>query len=209
MLLGEFINQAKEKVEDAWDWKALSGDVTFTTVLNQTSYTLSASASPVATVTRVVNERATILYDQNDYPQVFDITDQGLGTLIRLERMTREDELARNIYLGNSATIFPAAFSYSWENGSPLFFLVGRPVTGRNMRLRMKMPQEDLAATTDNIIVPWRSVVSYATFLAMEERGEELSEKSTLYLNRHDSELQRAIERDQSGEDEYTYLMAN
>lgn len=208
-LVGEFVNQAKEKVEAAWRWKGLSTSLGFSTVLNQTSYTLSASASPVVTSTNglfPVDERGEILEDEEGNQQVFDATTASSGGLIRLKRTSRERELALNIYLANQAPVQPNGFSYSYENGTPFFYLVGAPIGGRIMLLRMKVPQPQFSTGAETFLTPWRPIVSFATFLAMEERGEELSEKSSLYLDRHNQELERAIEMDMAGEQGYMQL---
>lgn len=208
-LIGEFVNQAKEKVEAAWRWKGLSTAIGFTTVTSQTSYALSATASPACTSTNglfPVDERGEILEDQEANQQVFDATTAASGGLIRLVRESRERELALNIYLANQAPVQPNGFSYSYENGTPFFNLVGAPNGGRVMLIRMKVPQPQFSAGTETFLTPWRPIVSFATFLAMEERGEELSEKSSLYLDRHNQELERSIEMDMSGEQGYMQL---
>lgn len=208
-LIGEFVNQAKEKVEAAHRWKSLSTTIGFTTVLNQTIYPLAAAASPVCTSSSgnfPLDERSEILTDEESNYQVFDTTTASSGGLIRLRRTSREREFALNTFLATQAPVQPNGFSYSYEGGTPFFALVGAPLGGRIMQLRMKVPQTQLVNTTDNILVPWRPIVSWATFIAMEERGEELSEKSTLYKDRHDQELERSIEVDLSGEDGYMQL---
>ena len=208
-LVGEFVNQAKEKVEAAWRWKGLGTSLTFTTATNQFSYTLAGTASPVVasnTGLFPLDERAEILTDQEGNQQVFDITTAASGGLIRLRRESRERELALNTYLANQSPVQPNGFSYSYENGTPFFNLVGAPIGGRLMLLRMKIPQTQFSTGTEVFLTPWRPVVSYATFLAMEERGEELSEKSSLYLDRHNQELERSIEMDLAGEQGYMQL---
>lgn len=215
VLVGEFINQAKQKVEDAYHWKTLNNSLTFTTVTNQIAYPLTASASPTVTaktanntVTGVLpsDERSQILRDQLGNWQVFDMTTASSGGLIRLRRETREREFGLNTYLANQAPVQPNGFSYFIEGGTPFFNLVGAPIGSRAMLLRMKVPQAELVNASDVLLVPWRPVVSFATFLAMEERGEELSEKSALYLDRHNQELQRSIENEQHGEEGYDEL---
>lgn len=207
-LIGEFVNQAKEKVASAWRWKALSSTLQFTTVLNQTQYALTNSASPTVTSTsgNFPDQSAEILTDEEGNQQVFDATTAASGGLIRLRRTTRERELALNIYLANQSPVQPNGFSYSFEGGTPFFTLVGAPIGGRVMLLRMKVPQGAFTLGSEIFLLPTRSITSYATFLAMEERGEELSERSALYLDRHNQELQREIERDADGEDGYLQL---
>jgi hypothetical protein len=209
-LIGEFVNQAKEKVEAAWRWKGLSTTLTFTTNTSQTGYQLTAAATtPVVssnTGLYPLDARAEILSDQENNWQVFDATTAASGGLIRLRRETRERELALNIYLANQSPVQPNGFSFSTENGTPFFYLVGAPFGGRSMLVRMKCPQDQFVTGSEIFLTPWRPIVSYATFLAMEERGEELSERSTLYLDRHNQELERAIEVDMAGEENYMQL---
>ena len=209
LLLGEFLNQAKEKVEAAWRWKNLTTSLTFTTVLNQIIYPLTAVGTPPVASTSSNypdDNRAEILVDEENRPQVFDVTTAASGGLIRLSRLAREIEFARNIYLADQSPVQPNAFSFYTENGTAFFNLVGAPVAGRSMLLRVKVPQPQFSVGTEVFLCPWRPVVSFATYLAMEERGEELSEKSTLYLDRHNQELERAIETDTAGEDGYMQL---
>lgn len=207
-LIGQFVNQAKEKVEAAWRWKALGTTLTFSTVLNQTAYTLAAAQSPAVATSSGNYPLATaeILTDEFNNQSVFDATTAASGGLIRLGRVTREVEYAYNIYLANQSPVQPNRFSYSYEGGKAVFSLVGAPTAGRAMRIRMKVPQDEFTLGSEVFLIPTRSVTSFATFLAMEERGEELSEKSSLYLDRHEQELQREIERDAAGEEGYMQL---
>ena len=208
-LIGEFVNQAKEKVEAAWRWKNLATSLTFTTVQNQTIYPLTAAgAPPVASSSSNYpdDNRSEVLVDEENNAQVFDVTTASSGGLIRLIRKTREQEFALNIYLANQAPVQPNAFSFYQENGTAFFNLVGAPTGGRSMLIRAKVPQEQFSVGTEVFLIPWRPVVSFATYLAMEERGEELSERSTLYLDRHNAELERAIEVDMAGEEQYMQL---
>lgn len=215
MLILEFLNQAKEKVEEVHNWKILNTSLSFVTVLSQTRYPLNAAAvSPVVTSSTGMypNEHAEVLRDPEGNWSVYDTTTASSGGLIRLRRTVGEEAVALNLYLANQAPVQPNAFSYTWGQtsgvGTALFFLVGAPTAGRTMTVRMKCPQEpfSLVAGTEALLVPWRPVVDYATFIALEERGEELSERSSLYLDRHNASLQRAIEKDESGEEAYEQL---
>lgn len=210
ILAGEFINQAKEKVEAAWRWKGLTTTLSFTTVTSQIGYQLTAAATTPAVTSSSgiypLDNRAQILQDENGNWQVFDTTTSSTGGLIQLSRATRETEFKRNLYLANQAPIQPSGFSFSTEGGIPLFYLVGAPTGSRAIQIRAKCPQDQFSVGTEVFMTPWRPIVSFATFLAMEERGEELSEKSSLYLDRHNQELERAIENDTDGEDGYMQL---
>jgi hypothetical protein len=210
-LIGEFVNQAKEKVEDEWRWKALQSSFSFTTVASQTAYPIFSGAAAPAVTSSSGNwptARAEILVDENENQMVFDVTTASSGGFIRLGSATRATEFALNKYMATQAPTQPNRFSYFFDNsvGQGLFTLVGAPLGSRSLVIQMKTPQDEFSTGSEIILVPWRPIVSYATFLAMEERGEELSERSSLYLDRHNSELQRSIEQDQVGEQEYLQL---
>jgi hypothetical protein len=64
------------------------------------------------------------------------------------------------------------------------------------MEVRMVVPQAELVSDTDLMIVDYRAVVSLATALAMQERGEELGTNSDLYMAAYADELTRAINTD-------------
>lgn len=208
MLIGEFVNQAKEKVESAWRWKSLATTLQFTTQTGQTGYQLTSSATPAVTSTsgNYPDQRGEVLTDEELNWQVFDATTASTGGLIRLRRSSRERELALNIYLANQSPVQPNGFSYTYEGGAPFFSLIGQPIAGRIMQLRMKVPAPPYTDGSEVFLTDTRSITSFATFLAMEERGEELSEKSSLYLDRHNQELEREIERDMQGEEGYMQL---
>ena len=44
-LIGDFVNDAKRMVEDAWDWKSLRSDFNVTTVAGTSTYTLTGSGN--------------------------------------------------------------------------------------------------------------------------------------------------------------------
>jgi len=214
-LILEFINQAKEKVEAAWRWKVLDTIYQFTTVTSQVTYNIASTATtPVVTSSSGLwpTDQAEICRDELGNWSVYDTTTAASGGLIRLTRKTSETNYAYNLYLANQAPVQPNAFAYTYGNSGPsggssaFFYLLGAPIGGRQITIRMKAPQDEFTSGTEILLVPWRPVVSFATYIAMEERGEELSERSSLYKDRHDQELQRAIERDESGEEAYSML---
>src|SRR5690554_1868781 len=92
-LLLQFVNNAKNEVEGAWDWHVLRTTVTATTEAGRNTYTLSQSEDANISVPR----NARLLYERVDVPgyfvessikyadslpQVFDVTD-GPGARLR------------------------------------------------------------------------------------------------------------------------------
>jgi hypothetical protein len=207
-LIGEFVNQAKETVEDSWQWSALTSELQFTTVLQQTKYFLDAAAnSPAVTLIQGRNpdERSFVLKDDRNYDMCFDTTLVSSLVLYQLTAIPRE-RATGDLYLGNSRTASnPYLFSYTWEldQGSgvmrPTFYMVNPPVGSRIINMRMFVPQPEMIPGTNEttaILVPWRPIVSLATALAMQERGEELGQSADLYFTRYNAELLRAQETD-------------
>src|ERR1700743_2365345 len=133
-MVGERINQAKQKVEDAHSWKTLATSLTFSTVTSQVGYKLDGTSSSPTVTSSAANgtitgafpsdERAQVLRDELGNWQVFDMTTASSGDSIRLRRETREREFGLNTYLANQAPVQPNGFSYFIEGGTPFFNLV-------------------------------------------------------------------------------------
>lgn len=200
-LLGEYVNQAKEQVEDSWRWRALTTTIGFTTVDHQQAYALTSTASPAATSSnsRFPDERSYVLKDSKNNDSAFDITQIASNVIYQLRKVPREDNVG-DIYLGPArSTSQPYTFSYSVESGTPTIYLTDPPPVSRVLAFRMCIAQTELVNTTDTLLIPWRPVVSLATFFAMQERGEELGQTADLYMSRYNAELARDQDTDRDG----------
>jgi hypothetical protein len=99
LLLVQYLNEAKEEVEEAWEWQALRQTVTVTLAQGTAEYALTAAgAADVNT-----NDRSKLLYEAGFHgsaresgsrgfgslPCVWDVTDQGEYRLseVNWERM--------------------------------------------------------------------------------------------------------------------------
>ena len=49
-MVGDFVNDAKRMVEDAWDWSALRTTLTITTAADDYTYSLTGSGDKEATI---------------------------------------------------------------------------------------------------------------------------------------------------------------
>jgi hypothetical protein len=206
-LIGEFVNQAKETVEDSWQWSSLNSEVQFTTVLSQTKYFLDNAGVPAVTVVqgRYPTERSFVLKDDRNYDMVFDTTLASSLVLYQMTGIPRE-RATGDLYLAPARTPSnPYLFAYAWEYDSStsaeraVFYMVNPPIASRTINVRMFCPQSEFIPGTDETTVmlcPWRPVVSLATALAMQERGEELGQSADLYFSRYNAELLRAQETD-------------
>lgn len=204
-LIGEFVNQAKEAVEDSWRWRNLSTELAFVTQgSNQVLYPLTSSASspPVSsTTTRYPDDRSYMLKDDRDNFMCFDTTLVSSLVLYQMSYVPRE-RATGDIYLAPGRTPSnPYLFTYSWEADVMNFYMVNPPTVGRTITSRWIIPQSEFIPGTDEntiVLVPWRPIVSFATANAMRERGEELGQSADLYETRGNAELARAQENDRA-----------
>lgn len=177
-LILEYVNQAKEIVEDAHEWSTLSVNLTFPTLTSTQTYDLSqAGSSPVITTdasdSRFATERTRLRYDRGMYPLVFDVT--SATQPIQLREYTRTDQETYGIVgLQNTNTVKPFAFSFWRNKGATSITLLNPPGGAYNMRVGLFVPQNELTAVGDVLLVPWRPVVTIATSIALDERGEEI-----------------------------------
>jgi hypothetical protein len=208
-LILEFINKAKRETEDSHTWSHLRDALTFSTVLNQQSYDLSAAGTtPVITgagsPARFANERSKIAYDAEDRPMVFDITSSTQPVQLR-EYAPKDLDVAQIMGQQSSQQLQPYGFSFATPAGVPTLKLLNPPPASRSMKVYMHLPQDDLANTTDVMLVPWDPVVLRATTLAFAERGEELGPDGQDWGRMAENALQMAIGRDTPDNESFFY----
>lgn len=195
-LIAGYVNQAKEKVEDAWTWRALTVAANITTVTGQQSYKLDGTDSATITFSpdRVANDRSYTSRDQYGLANVIaTLTGSVVTRLTEWEYESLIWNIRAVVVLVNQP---PYAFAYSPVAGVPTLLLARPPDSAYNIECRMCVPQDVLSADNDNLIVPYRPVTSFATYLAMNERGEELGSKADMYGDLFQDELTRAINGD-------------
>ena len=180
-LIGEFVNDAKKEVENAWDWSVLRSGVTFSSSIGVRTY-------PLTTVTNIDSR---LIYDENDRPMAFDIT---AGTQIQLYEY-EEDRLEREFLLQYPAQTIDQPTYFSLTNlgeGFQINFLE-TPTQVRNYKFYFIGPQEELVNDTDILSIPWRPVRDAAVMYALDERGEEIGEPGGRAERRYLSSLADAI----------------
>lgn len=197
-LVLEYVNVAKEEVEDSWRWRVLSSEVKFTTVQSQTNYFIDAAAnSPSVTLAsgNYPDDRSSLLYDDQDNVMAFDITNVAANSIYPLKHVAREN-IVSDVYLAPSRTpVQPYAFAFTTEGNRPQIILDDPPLASRLLTFRFTVPQPQLVNTTDSLLVPWRPVVTRAIALAISERGEELA-GGVDYNSLYAMQLIRAQEND-------------
>jgi hypothetical protein len=204
LLLLQFLNTAKEEVENAWDWQALRTTITQAVVQGTTSYTLSG-----------VTPRSRLLYERPAYdgtcetslrvngalPQVFDVTDT---TEYRLMEMTPE-RVERLHFLDNDEQALPTSFALVRTATGVTLRLYPTPSSARTLKLRFVVPQDDLgstAITSNSLSVPATPVWLRALELANEERGEEIGQAEGSLIGRAQLALYNAIAAERTDADD-------
>jgi len=172
LLLLQYLNVAKEEVEEAWDWEELRTTVTLTVTAGTAEYELTSEGATDVTVTNA----SRLLYDRRPpgrEPMVFDVTDTSETRLYEkgwehLETLHLQDDDEQND---------PCYFALRKSStGNVRILLWPTPSTARTLKLRFIVPQAELAADAldTELKVPARPVWMRALADAARERGEEL-----------------------------------
>jgi len=200
LLLLQFLNLAKEEVEEAWDWEELRTTVTLTLTAGTETYELISTGASDITVPNT----ARLLYEKDEYgrfSQVFDVTDDTEDRLTVKEwedleslSLTDDDEQEEPFYI---------AFRRDSTNGNIVARVWPVPEKTRTLKIRFVIPQAELADDDLSTVlsVDDRAVWTKALLYAMEERGEELGRPYERASMNADHALTSAIARQQDDED--------
>jgi hypothetical protein len=149
-LIGEFVNDSKRTVEDAYDWTALRDTLTVSTDDTAFNYTLVGSGN-----------RMKILDVANDTSNFF--------------MQYRTSHWMNNAFLINDApTGTPQFYSFNGvdANGDNGVDLYPKPDGVYQVRFNAVLRTDDYTVDTDNMLIPSSPVVQLATALGARERGE-------------------------------------
>ena len=149
-LIGEFVNDSKRTVEDAYDWTALRDTLTVSTDDTAFNYTLVGSGN-----------RMKILDVANDTSNFF--------------LQYRTSHWMNNAFLINDApTGTPQFYSFNGvdANGDNGVDLYPKPDGVYQVRFNAVLRTDDFTVDTDNMLIPSSPVVQLATALGARERGE-------------------------------------
>ena len=171
-LVGEFVNQFKEEVEDAHNWRALRSTIAVTVTADTNSATITGA-----------NERSRLLrvYDEirgDERALVFDVTESN--NPYQLHEMDLS-ELLRRRELDTSNGNDPVAFAIDNTGEDVMTLQVWpTPTDERTINVTMIVPQDflDVDDLDVNVKVPHLAIVRGALWYALEERGEELGTRA-------------------------------
>ena len=150
LLIGEFVNEAKESVEDAWDWTGLRTTIVVPTVASTYTYTIVDSQNKI---------------------KILDVINDTANTFM----VSRGNSWMRNLFLNNNAPESqPQYYNLKSldDNGDNVFEVYPIPDKVYNLNFSVVKRQGYLLEDTDKLKVPTNPVILLATALAARERGE-------------------------------------
>jgi hypothetical protein len=149
-LIGDFVNDAKRMVEDAWDWKSLRSDFEITTVSGTSLYTLTGSGN-----------RLEILH-------VYDTTNN-----IELRQIALSEVNKYKVQTDDTAgSVIGYSVSHVDSNGDVVIKLHSTPDSVVSLRVKAVKRPAELENDSDVILVPAAPIIQYAYSFALRERGE-------------------------------------
>lgn len=149
-LIGEFVNDAKQLVEDAWDWSALRTTLTVTTTPGVFNYNLTGSDNRVKMLD-VINDTSNFFLQYRDahwFNKIFLTTDTPNGS--------------------------PYYYTFNGvdANNDTAVDLYPKPDGVYDLRFNCVLRTPELSADTDQVNIPNLPIIHYAVASATSERGE-------------------------------------
>lgn len=182
-LIGEWVNDAKRLVEDAWDWRGLTTSVTVPIVASTLDYTLSTLNERARLLRSTVDPRKPLAFDTTSVPDGYPLEDVPFDWI-------REQ---RAIFGTTNTQAKPTQFGLSRTPSAVVLGLWEVPTGSRTWSIYFVDPQDDLDTDTTTIGVPYAPVVQIALEYALNERGEEIGEPGTTVEQRAQMHIANAI----------------
>ena len=150
-MLGVFVNDAKREVEDAYDWNALTSTLTANTTTSVFNYVLVGSTTRF----RVIDVLNITKLHPMQYAPTRWLNEQFMLTATQ-----------------NNAPLY-YNFNGVDSNGDTQVDLYPIPNGAYTLQFNLVIPQVDLVADNDRILVPSHVVALLAYSKAIAERGED------------------------------------
>jgi len=173
-LIGDIVNDAKDLVENSWDWSALRTTLTITTTAGVFNYALTGSQNSIKEL-NVLNDTSNVTMQyqtSNWFDDAYLISEPVSGS--------------------------PTYYTYNGVNadGDTLVDLYPKPDGVYSLRFNCALRNPDLSADEDTLKIPAMPVVHYAVALAARERGETGGTSTAEYFQMANKYLSDAIAQD-------------
>lgn len=149
-LVGEFVNDAKQVVEDSWDWSALRTTLTLTTTADIFNYNLTGSGNRI---------------------EILDVVNDTSNFFLKY----KEQHWFNNTFLNNEpASGSPAYYTFNGvdSNGDTAVDIYPIPNGVYAIRFNSILRTPELSEDTDQVLIPTLPIIQLATAFAARERGE-------------------------------------
>lgn len=197
VVITQYLNMGKREVEDSWDWERLITRVVFTTVANKHEYDTAAGGAELDAGN--TNERSRLLRTRPHQKLEFWLIEGGNEQRLHWVDAAKARHVKEVEDQNTARPLWVSAF----QNGDGLTVIFPiAPSGAKQYAFNAIVPQDDLAADTDTLTVPWRPVVAKATQLMLADRGEELGLNLDLLQQQYDSALSHAIGQEMGIEDQ-------
>jgi len=151
-LIGQFVNDAKRQVEDAWNWNALRETLTVTTAADSYIYELETTGSRFR-VLNVVNDTSNFFMERRTSTWLDDAFLNAASP-----------QTGKPLYYG---------FNGISADGDTLVNVYPIPDGVYTLRFNVVNPQAALSTNNDELSVPSEPVILGAVARAVAERGED------------------------------------
>ncbi len=155
-IVGEFVNDMKRQVEDAWNWDALQTTIPIILTPGTTTYVVTGSGLRPKDVT------------------INDITNRFPLANVPIQWIVNQQELS-NVQRGQ-----PTYYAWNGNNGTDSKIEVYPTPDGTyTLNMSVCVPQDRLSNATDVLLVPSEPVILGTYARALVERGEDTALNSS------------------------------
>ena len=173
-MVGDFVNDAKKLVEDAWDWSALRTRLTISTTADDYTYSLTGTGDK-GKVLNLINDTSNVemqYQTQNWFDNQFFIQSATSGA--------------------------PEYFTYNGvdANGDAQIDVYPKPDGAYSLKVKAVIRNDELSADDDVLFIPSQPVIHMAVALLARERGETGGTSAPEYFGIADKYLSDAIAMD-------------
>ena len=173
-MVGDFVNDAKELVETAWDWSALRSTLTITTAADDFTYSLTGSG---------------------DKGKVFRIINDTSNCELQYQTQAWFDN---EFFVNNPTSGSPKYFTFNGvdTNGDTQIDDYPKPDGVYSLKAKLVNRNAVLSSDSDTLAIPSQPVIHMAVALLARERGETGGTSTPEYFAIADRYLSDAIAMD-------------
>ncbi len=170
-MVGDFVNDAKQLVEESHDWSGLRSTISLQTVVGTNQYSLAGTGDNV---------------------KVFSVINDTSNTFVTYQT---KDWFNNALYLQEERSGSPLYYTFDGLDSSQdtRILLNPKPSTVETLRFDVTKRQPELVNNTDVLLVPSKPVIHLAVALLARERGETGGTSTVEYFSIADRYLSDAI----------------